>query len=194
MPMRCQKTDKMINIDDQKRLLNIATNAIRQRLKLEETPLPGSLAPTQYLQSDGASFVTLTIQDQLRGCIGTLEAYRPLMDDVRENAIAAAFRDPRFPPLSVDEFTGLQIAISVLSAHTPITFIDEDDLSTQLRPGIDGLVIRQGQARATFLPSVWKTLPDPVKFLQHLKAKAGIQSSDRLEAWRYTSESFSSGE
>jgi AmmeMemoRadiSam system protein A len=184
----------MIIIDDRKQLLSIAANAIRQRLRLDESNPPGSAELSTCLRSNGASFVTLTYEDHLRGCIGTLEAHRPLMEDVRENAIAAAFRDPRFEPVSVDEFTHLTIDISVLSAHTPITFTDEDELIVQLRPGIDGLVIRQGLARATFLPSVWKTLSDPTEFLRHLKAKAGIHSADRLEAWRYTSESFSSEE
>lgn len=141
----------------------------------------------------GASFVTLQRYDQLRGCIGKLEATRPLVEDVAENAFAAAFRDPRFPPLSEAERDGLEMDISVLSSPEAIAFASEPALLAQLQPGVDGLIIQAGQRRATFLPSVWQQLPDPESFLRHLKLKAGLPDqygSEPLRAWRYRTECF----
>ena len=140
-----------------------------------------------------ASFVTLTIEGRLRGCIGALEAKLPLVEDVAERAFAAAFQDPRFPLLKENEFPKLAIHISILTPNEPMRFKDEADLLSQLRPGMDGLIIAKGQHRATFLPSVWESLPDPAQFLTHLKHKAGItdgSSSEPLQAWRYTTESI----
>jgi len=141
-----------------------------------------------------ATFVTLDIAHRLRGCIGTLEPRLPLVEDVAQHAFDAAFRDPRFPPVSREEVPRLEVHISILSPHEPIEFRDEGDLLRQLRPGVDGLVIACGPRRATFLPSVWESLPDPVGFLDHLKQKAGIPpgpSPEPLRAWRYTAESVS---
>jgi AmmeMemoRadiSam system protein A len=149
----------------------------------------------QALRAVRASFVTLNLSGQLRGCIGALEASVPLVVDVAEHAFAAAFRDPRFAPLSEPEFPKVDIHISVLTPSTPIDFHDEAHLLRQLRPGEDGLIIAKGARRATFLPSVWASLPDPVQFLSHLKLKAGIDDNDPrepLRAWRYTTESIPS--
>ena len=143
------------------------------------------------LQADGACFVTLKKGGQLRGCIGSAQAHRPLVADVVENAFAAAFRDPRFPPVGVGEKTSLEMSISVLSPQAVMTIADEQDLLSQLRVGTDGLVIADGLRRALFLPSVWSQLPTPELFLGHLKAKAGMPTdhwSDGFKAWRFVAE------
>ncbi len=140
-----------------------------------------------------ATFVTLTIDAQLRGCIGTLEARRALVEDVASNAYSAAFEDPRFAPLERAEFERLDIHLSLLSAPEPIQFGSEKDLLAQIRPSLDGLVLEEGARRGTFLPSVWEQLPDPVEFLRHLKRKAGLPAdywSATLRVSRYTSESI----
>lgn len=140
-----------------------------------------------------ASFVTLEIEEQLRGCVGILEARLPLVADVAEHAFAAAFCDPRFPRLREEEFSRLTLHISILSPPEPIQFSSEADLLAQLRPDIDGLVLRAGERRATFLPAVWQSLPDPFMFLTYLKHKAGLPLdfwSDAIEVERYTTECF----
>ena len=140
-----------------------------------------------------ASFVTLHRQGELRGCIGHLEGVQPLVVDVAENAFAAAFRDPRFPPLAEPELAGLALHISVLTPATELEFESEQDLVAQLRPGIDGLILQEGAARGTFLPSVWESLPDPHQFLAQLKRKAGLPSdhwSERIRVFRYETEAF----
>lgn len=145
------------------------------------------------LQQQRASFVTLHEAGQLRGCIGSLEAHRALVEDVAENAYAAAFRDPRFGPLRKSEFELLQISISVLSPSTSIQFESEQDLIAQMRPGEDGLILREGFHKGTFLPSVWEQLPEADQFLQHLKIKAGLNPdywSDSIQVSRYQTESF----
>ncbi|MCI0508055.1 MAG: AmmeMemoRadiSam system protein A [Gammaproteobacteria bacterium] len=147
----------------------------------------------QELQQPRASFVTLHINDELRGCIGTLEARQPLIIDVAHNARAAAFHDPRFAPLSQSEFDRLQIHISILGIPEAISFSSEQDLIRQLRPGIDGLILAAAGRRGTFLPSVWESLPAPEEFLAHLKMKAGLPTSywpDDIKIARYTTESF----
>ena len=147
----------------------------------------------EALRQPGACFVTLHQQGQLRGCIGSLEAVRPLVVDVAENAYAAAFRDPRFPPLAASELDTLALSISVLSPATPMRFSSEQDLLSQLRPGIDGLILEQDHYRGTFLPLVWEQLPTPQAFLRQLKRKAGLPAdhwSERIRVSRYTSESF----
>lgn len=127
-----------------------------------------------WLREIGASFVTLMQQDQLRGCIGTLEAHRPLLLDVKANAIAAAFRDPRFKPLERHEFNSIRVEVSVLSAIESVAFRDEEDALAQLRPEIDGVIFEYGYHRSTFLPQVWEDLSDPRIFFGHLKRKAGL--------------------
>ncbi|MDO9051451.1 MAG: AmmeMemoRadiSam system protein A [Methylotenera sp.] len=141
------------------------------------------------LHEKGASFVTLTQNQQLRGCIGTLEAHRPLLIDVKANAEAAAFRDPRFSPLTEAELTHTKIEISLLSAMQAMAFYDEHDALAQLQPGIDGVVFEFGRYRSTFLPQVWEQLPDADVFMAHLKHKAGLQPGfwdDEVKLYRYT--------
>ena len=127
-----------------------------------------------WLSITGASFVTLKQQRELRGCIGTLEAHRALGDDVKANAVAAAFRDPRFKPLERHEFDALSVEVSVLSAIESVAFRDENDALQQLRPEIDGVIFEYGCHHSTFLPQVWEDFRDPRVFLGHLKYKAGL--------------------
>ncbi len=128
------------------------------------------------LQLNGASFVTLTRHEALRGCIGTLEAYQPLVQDVCEHAEAAALEDYRFPPVQPEELDQIKIEISVLTPAVPLKYSTPDELIERLRPGIDGVVLRDGMHRATFLPQVWEQLPEPEEFLSHLCAKMGVAS------------------
>lgn len=172
-------------------LLELAHASIKHGL---ETGRPLTVNLDDYepeLQEQGACFVTLQIDNQLRGCIGSLEAHRPLVEDVTDNAFSAAFRDPRFPRLIDSEYEQLQYHISVLDKPVPMSFDSEQDLLQQIRPGIDGLVLHDGINKGTFLPSVWESLPDPESFLQHLKMKAGLSPnhwSDSVKVERYTVE------
>ncbi|MCU0519990.1 MAG: AmmeMemoRadiSam system protein A [Anaerolineae bacterium] len=135
----------------------------------------------EQVEEPGAAFVTLTTQNgSLRGCIGSLIAHRPLVDDVRANALAAAFEDPRFPPLGAGELTDLVVEVSVLTRPEPITYQGPHQLIELLRPNVDGVIIERGRHRATFLPQVWEQLPLPEEFLGHLCYKAGLSS----DAWR----------
>ena len=174
-------------------LLNTAWQSIRHGLSKGKPLQPKLDGLAASLREPGASFVTLHIGDELRGCIGSLNADRPLICDVAENAYSAAFRDPRFPPLKEVEMKHLNLDVSVLSEAERLTFDSEQDLLKQIRPNVDGLILKDGKFRGTFLPSVWQSLPDTKQFLQHLKLKAGLSSdywSDTLEVWRYTTESF----
>jgi AmmeMemoRadiSam system protein A len=158
------------------------------------TPLPVDVERyPPVLRRPGASFVTLQEFGELRGCIGSLEAHQPLVEDIAQNAHAAAFRDPRFQPLQRQELKDLEIHISVLTPAEPMDFNSEQDLLRQLRPGTDGLILEDRGLRGTFLPSVWESLPDPRDFLAHLKLKAGLPVdywSDTLKVSRYTCEVF----
>jgi AmmeMemoRadiSam system protein A len=128
----------------------------------------------EWLEHPGASFVTLTKGGDLRGCIGSLEAHRPLAEDVRANAVAAAFRDPRFMPLSREEFGDIRVEVSLLSPTEPLAAGSEAEALAALRPGVDGVVFEYAHHRSTFLPQVWEQLPQPAEFLAHLKRKAGL--------------------
>lgn len=183
----------MLEESDKKQLLNLAAASVKYGLE-HHTPLP--VNPADYppaLQQIRASFVTLTINQQLRGCLGTLEAHCPLVADVIENAFAAAFRDPRFNPLQESEYHQLQYHISILNPPRPMQFDSEADLIARLRPGIDGLILEDLGRRGTFLPIVWESLPDAAQFLQHLKIKAGLSPSHwspTLAVKRYTVENI----
>jgi len=146
-----------------------------------------------WLHDKGASFVTLTMNQHLRGCIGSLEAHRPLLLDVKVNAYAAAFRDPRFSPLTIAELDTTEIEISLLSPQQPLSFKDEADALAQLQPQIDGIVFKYGRYRSTFLPQVWEQLTDATTFMAHLKHKAGLHPEfwhDDVELYRYTVTKF----
>ena len=174
-------------------LLTVARESIAAGLETGK-PLVVRLSDySQALREVRASFVTLNREGRLRGCIGSLEARLALVEDVAEHAFAAAFRDPRFAPVAESELPTLEIHISILTPNEALRFEDEADLLRQLRPGTDGLIIARGERRATFLPSVWESLPEPAEFLAHLKLKAGISPGDAgepLQAWRYTAESI----
>ena len=131
-------------------------------------------ADAPWLAEHGACFVTLTRHGELRGCIGTLEAHRPLGVDVRENAVAAAFRDPRFMPLSRVEFDDIRVEVSLLSPTQALVVASEEHALASLRPGVDGVVFEYRHYRSTFLPQVWEQLPEPAEFLAYLKRKAGL--------------------
>jgi AmmeMemoRadiSam system protein A len=151
-------------------LLPIARSAIA--MKLGKThPVREEAA---WLKEPGACFVTLMHSQKLRGCIGTLQAHRALVDDVKANAVAAAFRDPRFKPLSDVEFEAIEVEISLLSALESLSFTDEQDALAQLRAGVDGIVFEYGRHHSTFLPQVWESFTDPAEFMAHLKHKAGL--------------------
>ena len=151
-------------------LLPLARAAISSQLG---TPL-AAREDADWLHTTAASFVTLMQQGQLRGCIGSLQAHRVLIADVRANAVAAAFRDPRFTPLAKHEFDAIRVEVSVLSVVASVSFRDEDDALAQVRPGIDGVIFEYGHHRSTFLPQVWENFSDPRLFFGHLKRKAGL--------------------
>lgn len=154
-------------------LLVLARGAIAERLGAP----PRTVTEKEALRGPGASFVTLMRNGALRGCIGSLEAHRPLGEDVRCNAVAAAFHDPRFPPLDAGELVELRVEVSLLTPAEPMAFSDEAHAMAQLRPGIDGVIFSRGPHRATFLPQVWESLPAPREFLAQLKRKAGLPAT-----------------
>lgn len=166
-------------------LIDIARGAIAEALG-EVRPL---VSQEQWLNELGATFVTLTQNGELRGCIGSLQAHRSLAEDVYHNAFAAAFRDPRFEPLRPHELHMTQCEISLLSAAETMEFSDEHDVLAQLRPGVDGVIFEYGRYRSTFLPQVWEQLPQPRHFMTHLKRKAGLPDNfwaQEIRLSRYT--------
>ena len=166
-------------------LLPIARSSIAETLGQEYK----ALEDAPWLQQEAACFVTLTQQGQLRGCIGTLEAHRCLLDDVKNNARAAAFHDQRFSPITNEELKYTEIEVSLLSAMQALNFSDEQQALKQLQPGIDGLVFEYGRYRSTFLPQVWQQLPETTDFVAQLKQKAGLNAdfcADEIKLYRYT--------
>ncbi len=159
--------------EDKQTLLQVARLSLVQAADGRPAPEIDIRDYSKNLQSDGASFVTLTKVGDLRGCIGTLEAYQPLVQDVCEHARAAAIEDYRFPPVRTHEVPQIKIEISYLTDPQLLEYQNSDDLIAKLRPGIDGVVIRDGLRRATFLPQVWEKIPDPREFLDHLCLKMG---------------------
>lgn len=162
-----------------------------------ETPEAGkgtARPRTAWLERPAACFVTVQLEGRLRGCIGSLEPRRPLIEDLRSNARAAALGDPRFPPLAADELPRTTIEVSLLGPLEEISLRGEEELAAALRPHVDGLVLAWGERRGTFLPQVWENLPDPVRFVRQLKRKAGLTEdfwSDELRAWRFGVEKWS---
>lgn len=164
----------MLNKEDQLVLYNVAKEAIKAKLLQKAIP---SIALNNYAKSltdIKCCFVTLTLHNELRGCIGALEPYQALVLDVCDHAIAAAFNDPRFPPLKAEEYNDIALEISVLDTPTPISFANEQDLLDQIQEGEDGLILEDGGHRGTFLPAVWESLPNKQDFWKHLKQKAGL--------------------
>ena len=160
-------------MSDDEQLLSVAREAIMGRLGDAPFPDPDPAAYPPALRVPAACFVTLLKEGGLRGCVGAFEARDPLVLAAARNAVRAAFHDTRFPPLTREEARGIHLEISILSRPEPLGVADEAALLSALRPGVDGLILRQGGRTATFLPSVWEQLPDPVQFVRHLKAKGG---------------------
>lgn len=186
--------NRALTNEEKRILLNIARNAIARELAGEYNPPPDPLKFEGILAEPGASFVTLTLNGELRGCIGALEPYQSLVEDVHEHAIAAAFHDFRFPPLSEDEFKKVRIEISRLTRPQKLEYENPDDLIRRLKPGIDGVVLAYGRRRATFLPQVWEKLPDPHDFLNNLCLKMGMPGDfwarERVDVYTYQVEKF----
>ena len=184
------------NLSDRDRgtLLKLARQTIQLTAAGERLPRLGLEAYSEDLRREGASFVTLTIGKQLRGCIGALEAYQPLVLDVQEHAAAAASEDYRFRPVRLEEVPLLEIEISRLTPTQALQYENWQDLIAQLRPGLDGVLIRDGGRRATFLPQVWEKLPDPQNFLSHLCVKMGAPENywqtQKLDVYTYQVEEF----
>jgi len=165
---------------EQEILLKIAREALEKSVTGRPLPEVNLAALPPSLQEDGASFVTLTVQQKLRGCIGTLQAYQPLAEDVQEHAAAAALQDPRFPSVTPTELPGISIEVSVLSPRTPLAYEDAQDLLKKIQPGVDGVVLQDGFHKATFLPQVWEKISDPELFLSQLCMKMGAPA----DLWR----------
>ena len=182
-----------LGLEARRGLLDIAARSIRHGVAkgracaVDLERLPPALGERR------ATFVTLESKGRLRGCIGSLEATRPLAEDVAQNAHAAASADPRFSPVEEAELDEIRIKVSVLSPPVPMPGRSEADLVSRLRPGVDGLILQDGDKRATYLPSVWKGIPEPERFVRELIRKAGWDAghwSGTMQAWRYTTEEF----
>lgn len=160
----------MTDINKGQMLLHLARAAIAKELGFASHDLP----PSTWLEEPGATFVTLTLHGHMHGCIGSLEATRPLVDDVRHNAVAAAFQDPRFQPLTKEDFADVIIDVALLSTPETIRFSSEEDALAQLHPGVDGVLFKYGANRATFLPHAWEDLPHAQHLFPLLKSQAGL--------------------
>jgi AmmeMemoRadiSam system protein A len=186
--------DDTLTAEEKRILLQLARQALEAGVRgLPLPPLdPSLLTPT--LQAGGASFVTLTIKGELRGCIGALEPYQPLAEDVREHAVAAALEDYRFPQVQESEISQISIEISRLTVPVPLEYSTSDDLLEKLHPGVDGVILRDGFRRATFLPQVWEKIPEKEAFLANLCYKMGASPNTwkrkHLEVLTYQVEEF----
>ncbi len=169
-----------LTLEERNVLLRLAREALERRVKGGDLPPLDVSFLTPRLRENGASFVTLTLHGKLRGCIGALEPYQPLAEDVREHAVAAALEDLRFPPLSERELNGVQLEVSRLTRPIPLDYKDANDLLSKLRPHVHGVIVRDGSQRTTFLPQVWEKIPDPAEFLNNLCHKMGASP----DLWR----------
>ncbi len=173
----------VLNEEQGMALVKLARHTIAEKLGLKDAALPDDVRAVlaqDALQARRGTFVTLKIRGRLRGCIGNIAATGSIVDSVRQNAVNAAFRDPRFSPLTAAEFDDVDIEVSILTEPKPLAFSDAGDLLSKLRPETDGVIIRRGGAGATFLPQVWEQLPKPEEFLSHLCLKAGMSA----DAWK----------
>lgn len=186
--------ENRLSLAERQALLRLARRSIECAAAGQPLPEIPPEARTPALSAPGAAFVTLTIDGQLRGCIGSLEAVQPLAEDVREHAADAAVNDYRFAPVRPAEVPRLHIEISRLTAPQPLEYASPEELPGKLRPGIDGVVLRDGSRRATFLPQVWQSLPAPVTFLnqlcQKMGAPAGLWRQKMLSVQVYQVEEF----
>lgn len=164
----------ILSENDQKILLELARKSIIEAVHQRSLPKINLPDYSAQLQANGASFVTLTEMGSLRGCIGALEPYQPLVEDVQEHAVAAALHDYRFGPVIPNEIPHLHIEISYLTIPTPLIYGSPEELPSHLRPNIDGVILKDGYHRATFLPQVWEKIPDAPLFLSQLCQKMGV--------------------
>ena len=169
-----------LTLEERTTLLCLAREAMELGVRGQKLPPLDESTLTMRLRQDGASFVTLMVRGQLRGCIGVLEPHQPLAQDVREHAVAAALEDPRFPRVHERELSGIQIELSRLTRPVPLEYSDAGDLISKLRPHVDGVILRDAFRRATFLPQVWEKIPDAAEFLSNLCYKMGLHP----DAWR----------
>jgi len=183
-----------LTLDEKKLLLDLARQALEHAVRGRMLPALDPTSLTPRLLEKGASFVTLTIGGDLRGCIGALEPYQPLAEDVREHAVAAGLQDYRFLPVQEQELAQINIEVSRLTLPEPLEYTSPEDLPARLRPGVDGVILRDGRQRATFLPQVWEKVPDPAEFLSHLCLKMGaspdLWRQKHLEVLLYRVEEF----
>jgi AmmeMemoRadiSam system protein A len=181
--------------DEKQTLLKLARESLESAVNGKELPTLDAAHLTPALQAEGASFVTLTVHGGLRGCIGALEPYQSLAEDVREHAVAAALSDYRFPPVTAGELGEIEIEVSRLTIPVPLEYVDAKDLLAKLRPGVDGVILKDGPyRRATFLPQVWEKIPDTAEFLDNLCYKMGSPPDTwrrkKLEVLVYQVEEF----
>jgi AmmeMemoRadiSam system protein A len=183
-----------LSAEEKQTLLTLAREALECGVRGQSLPRPDPATLTPLLRAEGAAFVTLTVRGQLRGCIGALQPYQPLYEDVREHALAAALQDYRFPTVRPEELPLIQIEVSRLTLPQLLAYTNADDLLAKLRPGVDGVILRDGARRATFLPQVWEQLSDKMEFLSHLCAKMGAPANlwrqKHLEVEIYQVEEF----
>ena len=172
--------DSKLTREEGEYLLDLARKTIEAKLFDKDLQEDEKNLSEKYLEKRG-TFVTLTIHHNLRGCIGHIIPQETLIEGIRVNAINAAFKDPRFPPLSKDEWDRLKVEISILTEPEELEYSDSFDLLKKLRPGIDGVIIKKGYHSATFLPQVWDQLPDKREFLMHLCSKAGLDGNEWLK-------------
>jgi AmmeMemoRadiSam system protein A len=170
-----------LNEEEGKALLKAAREAIRDALQKKKGNDREREAISPRFSEKRGTFVTLTIDGHLRGCIGHLTPQKSLIEGVKMNAIQAAFQDPRFKPLSGDELDRVSVEVSILTEPRPLLYSDGADLKNKLRPGTDGVLIKKGYRQGTFLPQVWEQLPDTESFLTHLCMKAGLDG----DAWKH---------
>jgi len=187
-------TEDKLTTEEKGTLLQLARQSLESGVRGEKLPPLDLQSMPLHLREQGAAFVTLTINGNLRGCIGAIEAYQPLAEDVREHAIAAALQDFRFPNVQPEELSQIEIEVSRLTPPTPLEYTTPEDLLSKLRPGIDGVLLRDGVHRATFLPQVWEKIPDPAEFLGNLCYKMGaapdLWRKKHLEVSIYQVEEF----
>ena len=180
--------------EDGKYLLAVARETIEEKLLQRKPVRPSNLSESPVCSERRGTFVTLTTEGALRGCIGHIIAQESLVEGVRVNAINAAFRDPRFRPVSPGEWEKVKIEVSILTDPAPLSYTDAADLRRKLRPGEDGVILKKGFRQATFLPQVWEQLPDVEEFLMHLCLKAGLDGSawkrEKLEVLTYQVQAF----
>jgi len=187
--------EQRLTDDERDFLLKLARQSIENAVHHQPLPTLDATQLTPVLSTPGASFVTLTLGGMLRGCIGALEPYQGLAEDVREHAVAAALDDYRFSPVTPKELASLEIEISRLTQPVSLAYVTPADLLERLRAGVDGVILRDGLRRATFLPQVWEKIPDPAVFLAHLCEKMGARPDlwqhKKLDVMIYQVEEFS---